>query len=183
MHEINEGDERYDNIGGDDVASVEEAEMKSSSDSINDNDGYLFSEFYASTCSGDSVYDIFKNEDEIITEYYNVWLNTNKRIRERRFNKIPYSGLPQDTNYLELLCIHTKNHERVLIKNFSREFTKKRIPLSTQKYKDGGVMEESVFDSTLKIRSQKIEMTTTEITDVAGTFFVKLSGLKTDNHF
>ena len=99
LHEINEGDERYDNIGGDDVASVEEAEMKSSSDSINDNGGDLFSEFYASTCSGDSVYDIFKNEDEIITEYYNVWLNTNKRIRERRFIKIPYSGLPQDTNY------------------------------------------------------------------------------------
>ena len=42
MHENCEGDKRNDNIGGDDVASVEEAEMRSSTDSVNEND-YLVS--------------------------------------------------------------------------------------------------------------------------------------------
>ena len=35
--------------------------MRSSEDSVNDNDDYLVSGFDASTFSGDSVYDIFEN--------------------------------------------------------------------------------------------------------------------------
>ena len=50
--------------------------MRSSTDSVNDND-YLVSGFDSSTCSGDNVYDIFENEDEIISEDSNVWVNTN----------------------------------------------------------------------------------------------------------
>ena len=46
------------NIGGENVASVEELEMGSSTDSVNYNDD-LVSDFDASTCSGDNVYDIF----------------------------------------------------------------------------------------------------------------------------
>ena len=34
-------------------------------------------EFDASTCSGDSFYDIFDKEEEIITEVSIVWVNTN----------------------------------------------------------------------------------------------------------
>ena len=48
MHEMCDGDKRNDNIGGDDVVSVEESEMRSSTDSVNDNDN-LVSGFDAST--------------------------------------------------------------------------------------------------------------------------------------
>ena len=54
--------------------------MRSSADSINDNNDDLVGGFDTSTCSGDSVYDIFDNEDDIITENYTVWFNTNKLI-------------------------------------------------------------------------------------------------------
>ena len=49
--------------------------MRLSANSLNQNDD-LFSGIYASTCSGDNVYDIFDHEDEIITEDSNVWVNT-----------------------------------------------------------------------------------------------------------
>ena len=50
-----------DERGGKDVASVEEVEMRSrpTSEYVNDN-GDLVGEFYASTCSGDNFYDIFR---------------------------------------------------------------------------------------------------------------------------
>ena len=54
--------------------------MRSSVNSVNYNDDGLVGGFDASTCSGDSVYDIFENEDIIITEESNVWFNTNKTI-------------------------------------------------------------------------------------------------------
>ena len=60
--------------------------MSPSTVSVNGNDD-LVSEFYASTCSGDNVYDIFENEDEIITENSIVWVNTNKTIWEGSVNK------------------------------------------------------------------------------------------------
>ena len=76
MHEICEGDKINDNISGDNVASVEESEIGSSTDYVNAND-YLVSGFDASTCSGDNLYDIFDNEDEMITVDLNVWVNNN----------------------------------------------------------------------------------------------------------
>ena len=48
--------------------------------SVNDNDYDLVSGFDVSIFSGDSVYDIFENEGKIITEDYNVRVNTNKAI-------------------------------------------------------------------------------------------------------
>ena len=50
-----------------------------SSKSLNENDEYV-SEFDASACSGDNFYDIFENEEEIITGSSIVWVNTNKTI-------------------------------------------------------------------------------------------------------
>ena len=41
--------------------------MESSTDSVNDNND-LVSEFDASNCVGDNFYDIFENEESIITE-------------------------------------------------------------------------------------------------------------------
>ena len=73
---ICEGEKINDNIGGDDVDSIEEAEIRSITDSVNDNDD-LVSGFDAYTCLGDNVYEIFENKDEIIIEGLNVWFNTN----------------------------------------------------------------------------------------------------------
>ena len=64
--------------------------------------------FDASTCSGDSVYEIIDNADEIITTDYTVWVNNNKGIWEGRVIQIPYSDLPQDSNNLKLIWINTK---------------------------------------------------------------------------
>ena len=46
-------------VVSDDDASIEEVEMRSIEDYVDDNNENLFSEFDASTCSGDSVHDIF----------------------------------------------------------------------------------------------------------------------------
>ena len=50
--------------------------MRSIAGSVNDNDD-LVSGFNASIYSGDNVYEIFENKDEIIIEGLNVWFNTN----------------------------------------------------------------------------------------------------------
>ena len=47
-----------DSIGGDYFSSVEEAEMRSSVNSINGDDD-LVSRFDATTCLGENIYDIF----------------------------------------------------------------------------------------------------------------------------
>ena len=50
--------------------------MRSSDDSVTNDDEKLVSEqnkFNVSTCLGDSVCDIFENDEEIITEKYIVW--------------------------------------------------------------------------------------------------------------
>ena len=51
-------------------------------------------EFDASTCSGDSFYDIFDKEEEIISEGSIVWVNINKTIWEGGAIKIPFSDFP-----------------------------------------------------------------------------------------
>ena len=57
------------------------------------------------------------------------------------------------------------------------------IPISNEKYKDGGVMGEYVFDITLKIRSQRKVMTKTQINTFAGGYVVKVRNLKSGEHF
>ena len=57
----------------------------------------------------------------------------------------------------------------------------KEIPISTQKYKDGGVTEKSVLYFTIKIRKQKNGMTTTEVKNFVVTFFANLRGLNIEN--
>ena len=54
-------------------------------------------------------------------------------------------------------------------------------PISTQKYKDGGVMEEFVLYITIKIRTQEKEMIKTEVQYVVRSFVVKLRGLNVLN--
>ena len=68
--------------------------MRSSTYSINDNNDVVTG-FDASIFPGDNFYDIFNNEDEIITKDSIVWVSTNKIIWEWGFIKITYSDLPQ----------------------------------------------------------------------------------------
>ena len=97
---ICEGEKINDNFGGDNVDSVEEAEIRSSTYSVNDND-YLVSGFDTSTCSGEDVYDIFENKDKIITEYLNVWVDTNKSFWERRVIQRTCIDFPQDYGLIQ----------------------------------------------------------------------------------
>ena len=100
-------------IGDDYVALFEEAEIRSITGSVI---GYsLVSEFYASNVSGDNVYDIFGNEDGIITEDSIVWVIVNKKIWEGREIKVPYCDLPHDSNYQKSDMDYYKWENRVLI--------------------------------------------------------------------
>ena len=76
MHENFEGDQNNYNICGDDVDLVREIEMRSSINVVNENDE-LVSGFDAYNSSGDNVYDIFDDEDKIITKDSIFWVNTN----------------------------------------------------------------------------------------------------------
>ena len=66
---IGEEEDMNDARGGKDVASFKQSEMisRTSTNYLNDNNDSI-SEFDVSTCPGDNFYDIFENEDEIITE-------------------------------------------------------------------------------------------------------------------
>ena len=140
-------------------------------------------EFDASTCSGDRYYDIFDKEEEIITGGSIVWLNTNKNLWGGRVIKIPFSDVIEDATYFKSICINTKKEEFFLIKNCSKEYKHKRIPISTQRYNNGGDIEKSVLDITDRLRHQKQGLTTSDVRDVEGTFFVKLRAQKIDSHF
>ena len=65
---------------------------------VNYND-YSVSEFDVSTCPGDNFYDIFENEEEIITEDSIFWVNTRILFWKGRFIKIFFSDSPEDSNY------------------------------------------------------------------------------------
>ena len=158
-------------IGGDDVASVEEAKISPITGSVNEIDDYV-REFYAYTCSGYNVYDILDNQDGIIIEDSIIWVKNNKTIWEVRVIKAPYSDLPQDYNYLKLILINKKKEDRVLIKICSREYKQKIMPISTHKYKGGKVMEKLVLDITIKIQNQKKRIITTKVKDFVRTFVV-----------
>ena len=68
----------------------------------------MVSGFDASNCSDENGYEIFENENAIITEYSIVYVNTNEIFWEGRVIKIPYSDFPKDPNYLKMICINTK---------------------------------------------------------------------------
>ena len=57
------------------------------------------------------------------------------------------------------------------------------MPVSKQRYKDGGAMEKSVLDMTDSLRHQKLGLTTSESRDVQGIYVVKLCAQKTDSHY
>ena len=91
--------------------------------------------------------------------------------------------MSEDAKYFKLIWINTKNEERVLIKNCSKEYKHKRILVSTQRYNYGGGMDKSVLDITDSLRHHKLGLETSESRDVQGIFVVKLRAHKTDSHF
>ena len=107
MHENFEGDQNNYNICGDDVDLVREIEIRSSINVVNENDDVV-SGFDAYNSSGDNVYDIFDDDDKIITKDSIFWVNTNIIIWEGRVIKIIYSDLPQYSNDLKIIWIQTK---------------------------------------------------------------------------
>ena len=62
-----------------------------------------------STCSDDTYYDIYDNQEEIITEDSIFWVNTNKTIWYGRVIKIPFSDVPEDARHLKLIWINKKS--------------------------------------------------------------------------
>ena len=76
-----------------------------------------------------------------------------------------------------------KKGRYVFIRKNSKEYKHKRVPISIQRHKDGGVMEQSVLDTTDTVRHQKQGLTTSYVRYIEGTFVVKLRGQKLDNHF
>ena len=89
----------------------------------------------------EDFYDFYDDVDEHITENSIVWVNTNKTIWEGKVIKILFSEKSEDAKHLKLIWINTKKEEMVLIRNCSKEYKHKRIPVSTQRYQDGGGME------------------------------------------
>ena len=90
--------------------------MRWNGGSVTNNDENLISGFYESTCSGDNVCDIFYNKDEIITEYYIIWVNSNKSIWQSKVIKNPFSNLPQDSNNSNWYLLIPKKEDRVWLK-------------------------------------------------------------------
>ena len=110
-------------------------------------------------------------------------MNTNKTIWEGRVIKILFSDSPEDAKNLILIWINTKKEARVFIRNCSKEYKHKRIPISTQKYTDGGAVGKSVLDIIDSVRHQKQGLTTSYVRDIEGTFLLKLRGQNIDTHF
>ena len=110
-------------------------------------------------------------------------MNTDKTIWERRVIKTPFSDLPEDYKHVKFLWINTKKEDRVLIRNVSKKYKHKRIPISTHIYKDGGVIDRYVLDITDSVRHQKQGLKTSDASDIEGTFVVKLRGQNIDLHF
>ena len=78
-----------------------------------------------STCSGDTYYDIYDNEEGIITEDSIVWVNTNKNIWEGMVIKIYFSDVPENAKHLKLIWIDTKKEESILLIKKSKEYKQK----------------------------------------------------------
>ena len=80
-----------------------------------------------STCYGNSVYDIFDNDQNKITLHSKVWFKTNKANWKCMVIRIPHRDLECDANYLRIKWIENKAEDTVLIK-----YLKKRFSIGTQ---------------------------------------------------
>ena len=73
-------------------------------------------EFDFPTCSGDSFYDIFGKQEEILTEGSIVLVKNIKTIWEGGVIKIHFSDFPEDSKHLKLTWINKKRKIGFLFK-------------------------------------------------------------------
>ena len=95
-----------------------------------------------------SDYDILDEEKDLISKNDIFWVKTKKEIWRGRVLVIPYSKNKEDREYLKIKWIDTRKENRILIKNVSLNYSKKRVSVPTQQYFNGAYMEETVHDIT-----------------------------------
>ena len=74
---------------------------------------------------------------------------------------------------MKIKWIDTRKEDRILIKNVSLNYSKKRVSVPTQQYFNGAYMEETVHGITTKMRQRKKSMTWTSKEEVEGSFNLK----------
>ena len=103
-----------------------------------------------------SDYDILEEEKDYISKNDFVWVKTKKKeIWRGRVLLITYSKKKEDSEYLKIKWIDTRKEERILIKNVSLNYSKKRVSVPTQQYFNGAYMEETLHGITTKMRQRK----------------------------
>ena len=104
---------------------------------------------------------VVEEEEDLIAENDQVWVKTKKEIWRGTVLLIPYRKNKEDCEYLKIKWIDTQKEDRILIKNVSLNYSKKRASVPTQQYFNGAYMEETVHGITTKIRQSKKSMTWT----------------------
>ena len=78
-----------------------------------------------------------------------------KKNMERKSTLNSLQQKKEDSEYLKIKWINRWKEERILIKNVSLNYSKKRVSVPTQQYFNGAYMEETVHDITTKMRHRK----------------------------
>ena len=67
----------------------------------------------------------------------------------------------KDGEYLKIKWINSRKEERIIIKNVSLNYSRKRVLVPTQQYLNGAYTEETVYNIITKISQKKKSMTCT----------------------
>ena len=118
-------------------------------------------------------------EKDLISKNDLVWVKTKKEIWRGRVLLIPYSKNKEDREYLKIKWMDTQKEDRILIKNVSLNYSKKRVSVPTQQYFNGAYMEETVHDITIKMIQRKKSTTWTSTEIVEGSFNLTKLGTNT----
>ena len=86
---------------------------------------------------------------------YIVWVKVNKAIWQEKLIQIPFIDIKEDNECLKIKCIDTGKLEKVIIKNFSIEYSKKESQYLFISTIMDSIREGGVNDLTLKIRQRK----------------------------
>ena len=89
----------------------------------------------------------------------------------------------EDSEYLKIKWTNSRKEDKILIKNISLNYSKKRVSVPTQQYFNGAYMEETVNDITNKIRQRKKSITCTDKEEFDGSFDLKKTGNNTMHTF
>ena len=98
-----------------------------------------------------------------------VWVKVKKSLWQGRVIQTPYSIKEEDSEHMKIKWVDSRKEERVLIKNVSIGYSKKRVSVPTQQYYNGSYMKETDHNLT-KNETKKKSTTTTDKDDVEGSF-------------